>query len=76
MQTHRIKQILAKDQRDVLKTEAPQAEYDVIVSVLNPRPDFMNAKWHVQMAVESKFQQIFHFINHHQQLNIFLFKPI
>ena len=55
LQTHRIKQIIAKDQRDALKTEAPQAEYDVIVSVLNPRPDIMDAKWHVQMAVESKF---------------------
>lgn len=53
LQTHRVKQILTKDQRDALKTEAPQAEYDVIVSVLNPRPDIMNAKWHVQMAVES-----------------------
>lgn len=53
LQTHRVKQILAKDQMDSLKSEAPQAEYDVTVSVLNPRPDIMDAKWHVQMAVES-----------------------
>lgn len=55
LQVHRVKQILAKEQRDAVKSEAPQAEYDVTISVLNPRPDIMDAKWHVQMATESEF---------------------
>ncbi|XP_013110416.2 GPI transamidase component PIG-S isoform X2 [Stomoxys calcitrans] len=64
LQTHRIKQILAKEQRDALKTEAPQAEYDVTVSVLNPRPDIMDAKWHVQMAVETYLKPYLDQVSH------------
>ncbi|XP_065371680.1 GPI transamidase component PIG-S isoform X2 [Calliphora vicina] len=64
LQTHRIKQILTKDQRDALRTEAPQAEYDVIVSVLNPRPDIMDAKWHVQMAVETYLKPYLDQVSH------------
>ncbi|XP_037948214.1 GPI transamidase component PIG-S-like isoform X1 [Teleopsis dalmanni] len=53
LQTHRIQQILTTDQRYATKSEAPQAEYDVIVSVLNPNPEIMDAKWNVQMAIET-----------------------
>ncbi|XP_075148144.1 prolyl 3-hydroxylase sud1 isoform X2 [Haematobia irritans] len=64
LQTHRIKQIMAKEQRDAVKTEAPQAEYDVTVSVLNPRPDIMDAKWHVQMAVETYLKPYLDQVSH------------
>ncbi|XP_005175676.2 GPI transamidase component PIG-S isoform X2 [Musca domestica] len=64
LQTHRVKQILAKDQMDSLKSEAPQAEYDVTVSVLNPRPDIMDAKWHVQMAVETYLKPYLDQVSH------------
>ncbi|XP_017483616.1 PREDICTED: GPI transamidase component PIG-S isoform X1 [Rhagoletis zephyria] len=53
LQTHRIQQILNEDHRHGVKSEAPQTEYDVVVSILNPRPDIMNAKWNVRMAVET-----------------------
>ncbi|XP_061397087.1 GPI transamidase component PIG-S [Musca vetustissima] len=64
LQTHRVKQILAKEQVDSLKSEAPQAEYDVTVSVLNPRPDIMDAKWHVQMAVETYLKPYLDQVSH------------
>ncbi|XP_067630754.1 GPI transamidase component PIG-S isoform X2 [Eurosta solidaginis] len=53
LQTHRIQQIVFENYRRAVKTEAPQPEYDVVVSILNPRPDIMNAKWNVRMAVET-----------------------
>ncbi|XP_011195473.1 GPI transamidase component PIG-S isoform X2 [Zeugodacus cucurbitae] len=53
LQTHRIQQILNENHRQAVKSEAPQTEYDVVVSILNPRPDIMNAKWNVRMAVET-----------------------
>lgn len=48
-----MQQILNENHREAVKSEAPQTEYDVVVSILNPRPDIMNAKWNVRMAVES-----------------------
>ncbi|XP_053945939.1 GPI transamidase component PIG-S isoform X2 [Anastrepha ludens] len=53
LQTHRIQQILNENPRHAVKSEAPQTEYDVVISILNPRPDIMNAKWNVRMAVET-----------------------
>ncbi|XP_050339832.1 GPI transamidase component PIG-S isoform X2 [Bactrocera neohumeralis] len=53
LQTHRMQQILNANHREAVKSEAPQTEYDVVVSILNPRPDIMNAKWNVRMAVET-----------------------
>jgi len=37
------------------KSEAPQPAYDVIVSVLNPKPRLTHAKWNIAMAVKSKY---------------------
>uniref|UniRef100_A0A1A9WRR7 uS12 prolyl 3-hydroxylase n=1 Tax=Glossina brevipalpis TaxID=37001 RepID=A0A1A9WRR7_9MUSC len=68
LQTHHIQQILAKDYKDNIKIEAPQAKYDIIISVLNPRPDVMNVKWNVPLAVETYLkpylQQISHISNY------------
>lgn len=54
LQTSKIYSILNEDKRYASKTSAPQPQYDVVVSVLNPRPDIMNVKWNVQLATESK----------------------
>lgn len=55
LQSFRIQQMLNKNERNALKIDAPQSEYDVVISVLNPRPDIMDVKWNVKLAAESKF---------------------
>lgn len=55
LQTYRVNQILSKDERMGIKSEAPQPDYDVVISVLNPKPKITNAKWNVVMAAQSKF---------------------
>lgn len=54
LQTYRINQILTKDERNGVKSEAPQPAYDVIVSVLNPKPRLTHAQWNVVLAAQSK----------------------
>lgn len=54
LQTYRINQILTKDERNGVKSEAPQPAYDVIVSVLNPKPRLTHAQWNVALAAQSK----------------------
>jgi len=54
LQTYRINQILSTDERMGTKSEAPQPAYDVIVSVLNPKPRLTHAQWNIAMAVKSK----------------------
>ncbi|XP_034114711.1 GPI transamidase component PIG-S-like isoform X1 [Drosophila albomicans] len=53
LQTHRINQILTTDERLGVKAEAPQPAYDVIVSVLNPKPRLTHAKWNVALAAQT-----------------------
>ncbi|EDW84736.2 uncharacterized protein Dwil_GK14273 [Drosophila willistoni] len=53
LQTYRMKQILTTDERLGVKSEAPQPVYDVIVSVLNPKPRLTHARWNIAMAVET-----------------------
>jgi len=54
LQTYRINQILTTDERLGVKSEAPQPAYDVIVSVLNPKPKLTHAQWNVALAAQSK----------------------
>ncbi|XP_016999132.2 GPI transamidase component PIG-S isoform X2 [Drosophila takahashii] len=53
LQTYRINQILSTDERMGAKSEAPQPAYDVIVSVLNPKPRLTHAQWNIAMAVKT-----------------------
>ncbi|XP_017086843.2 GPI transamidase component PIG-S-like isoform X2 [Drosophila bipectinata] len=53
LQTYRINQILSTDERMGTKSEAPQPAYDVIVSVLNPKPRQTHAQWNIAMAVRT-----------------------
>ncbi|BFF92851.1 GPI transamidase component PIG-S-like [Drosophila madeirensis] len=53
LQTYRINQILSTDDRLGAKSEAPQPAYDVIVSVLNPKPRLTHAQWNISMAVKT-----------------------
>lgn len=32
----------------------PQPNYDVLISVLNPRPDLQKVHWNVRLAAESE----------------------
>lgn len=61
-QEHRLRQILLNiSQNQTVKkygskerslNAAPQPHYDVIISVLNPRPDLHNIQWNVRSASE------------------------
>ncbi|KAH8374936.1 GPI transamidase component PIG-S isoform X2 [Drosophila serrata] len=53
LQTYRINQILSTDDRMGIKSEAPQPTYEVIVSVLNPKPRLTHAQWNIAMAVKT-----------------------
>ncbi|XP_017874745.1 PREDICTED: GPI transamidase component PIG-S-like isoform X2 [Drosophila arizonae] len=53
LQTYRVNQILSTDERMGIKSEAPQPDYDVVISVLNPKPKITNAKWNVVMAAQT-----------------------
>ncbi|KAL7729879.1 hypothetical protein ACLKA6_014728 [Drosophila palustris] len=53
LQTYRINQILTTDERLGVKSEAPQPAYDVIVSVLNPKPRLTHAQWNVALAAQT-----------------------
>ncbi|XP_034486573.1 GPI transamidase component PIG-S-like isoform X2 [Drosophila innubila] len=53
LQTYRINQILTTDERLGVKSEAPQPAYDVIVSVLNPKPKLTHAQWNVALAAQT-----------------------
>ncbi|KAH8278869.1 hypothetical protein KR018_010524, partial [Drosophila ironensis] len=53
LQTYRVKQILSTDEQVGEKSEAPQPAYDVIVSVLNPKPQLTHAQWNVALAVKT-----------------------
>ncbi|XP_055851996.1 GPI transamidase component PIG-S-like isoform X1 [Episyrphus balteatus] len=59
LQTHRMRAILTEDEderRTMTKNSPPQLQYDVIISVLNPRPDLMDVKWNVQLATKTYIQ--------------------
>ncbi|EDV90665.1 GH14258 [Drosophila grimshawi] len=53
LQTYRINQILSTDERLGTKSEAPQPAYDVVISVLNPKPRLTFAQWNVAMAAQT-----------------------
>ncbi|TDG48162.1 hypothetical protein AWZ03_005337 [Drosophila navojoa] len=53
LQTYRVNQILSTDERISVKSEAPQPEYDVVISVLNPKPKITNAQWNVALAAQT-----------------------
>lgn len=36
------------------KDVTPSANYDLLISVLNPRPDMQKVIWDVRLAIESK----------------------
>ncbi|XP_055903161.1 GPI transamidase component PIG-S-like isoform X1 [Eupeodes corollae] len=66
LQTHRIRAILAEDEDErhaMTKNSPPQLQYDVIVSVLNPRPDLMDVKWNVQLATKTYIQPFLDAVN-------------
>lgn len=71
LQIHRTQQILNENHPQAIKSEAPQTEYDVVVSILNPRPDIMNAKWNVRMAVESMSTNLD--LNKKQKINFLIY---
>ncbi|XP_059610001.1 GPI transamidase component PIG-S-like isoform X1 [Phlebotomus argentipes] len=35
------------------KTAAPQSHYDILITIMNPRPDLQNVKWNVRYAAEN-----------------------
>lgn len=41
------------------KTAAPQSHYDILITVMNPRPDLQNVKWNVRYAADSKFRCLY-----------------
>ncbi|EDW59129.2 GPI transamidase component PIG-S isoform X2 [Drosophila virilis] len=53
LQTYRINQILSTDERLGAKSEAPQPAYDVVISVLNPKPRLTHAQWNVALAAQT-----------------------
>lgn len=40
---------------------APAPKYDILVSILNPRPDQQNVHWNVQAAIDGSYRVSIHF---------------
>lgn len=53
--TNTVKLLSNKEaiQRNMYTSTPPQAKYDILVSVFNPRPDQQRVTWNVQSAIES-----------------------